>query len=228
MRSSACLRAVSLWAFLVLSGCFVRPVCPPDSGGLSGALLTGTLPDKTLHARLRAETRRGLFVFSADGDLFFVPPDTLRLQVRSEWGEALFDLKAAGADVRIVPEKMAFVGDWLNRFGRPEALYRILAGQPGLFTLLDSAAHRMECGKKGAAAADARFRVFLDKGAGRMVRVESRDGSFFMALEKPVARGPDQGLPGRIRFGVPGNDYFDLVFLSRVYGRSFTGVSLLK
>ena len=91
-----------------------RPSCSlfsPETA--KAAFHAGKVPDGPVHYRLSVDVRRRRFFFKGSGDLFFVPPDTLRMDFVSPFGEMLFSLFGAGgfltaeAGGGAVPEEMA-------------------------------------------------------------------------------------------------------------------------
>ena len=77
-----------LVAAMVLGGCWAgRDACrgaPPEPGAVP------------VQVRMEAQIKYGHRSGTAAGDAYIVPPDTFRLEFTSPWGEALFDVRAAG------------------------------------------------------------------------------------------------------------------------------------
>ena len=82
-----------LLAALCLGGCWAgRGACR----GADFPLSPDSLPTIPVQVQLEAQIQRGLHSGTADGDAYFVPPDTFRLEFTYPWGEALLDVRAAG------------------------------------------------------------------------------------------------------------------------------------
>jgi hypothetical protein len=228
MKSPRLLLAVSL--FSCLAGCGrTRIVCKPGDPAAAGAVLRASVPAVTVHQRIEAQMKEGLIRNTAEGDLFFVPPDTIRMELRALWGEAVFDLRGAGDSLCYQAG-----GDNVVRCGKNSMPWlpgwdpiEVLAGLPGVYTFVDSAGAKVECGDRGLVFSSAACRVTLDPDGRFVRRVDAATGGSFLeitAYEK-TAYG---WFPREIRWSDGRRTRVDITVKRRVFARPLSGASLLK
>ncbi|MFH0920833.1 MAG: hypothetical protein V1913_10770 [Fibrobacterota bacterium] len=215
---------------LLWAACAHRAACPPLPVAPAEAVERGFVPARPLHARLSALLQKGPLGFAAEGDLFFVPPDTLRLEVRAEWGEVLLDLVAAGRTLRVrtpegeLPLAQDPVTEALMARG---ALYALLAGRPGLLHCLDTAGRQAFCEGGAAAYRDNVSRVTLEPSGVRVATLVSLDGRFaYEVLQEE--RVENESLPKKYRLRLAGGPSVVLTVSERQNGKPLSGAAILK
>jgi len=222
--------AAVLSAGCLLLSCAHRGVCPPFPPAPAEGAEHGYVPASSLHERLSATLQRGPLQVPAEGDLFFAPPDTLRLELRAEWGEVLFDLRVAGRTLRAsTPEgelplgRDALTAVLLER----GALVAFLTGRPGLSHCLDTAGRKAECVDGLTAYHDGQWRVTLEKEGNRVAKVASLDSRFrYDVIEEKKVEG--EILPFRYRFQLADGPSVTLETGERETGRPVSGTAILK
>jgi hypothetical protein len=207
-----------------------RYVCRQDALTYDPAVLRSYVPAAAMHAVVSAKLRQGLLLDFAEGDLFFVPPDTLRLELRSAWGEALFDLRAAGDSVcwTSTEEKGGQACSppsppWLGK----AAPAVVLAGCPGVTAFIDSAEMAVKCTDGKLTFFNQNCRVIMDKTGRRIRQVEFNAPAyslFIMSYEEQ----DNNVYPNRYKLVTSSDQSIEIKVVKRFFNKPLNGAALLK
>jgi hypothetical protein len=221
-------------AFLLFAGCSRAGLkCPDDPSRAALGITPAFLPDKPVRERLSLTWRKGVLMVNAEGDIFFVPPDTLRMEIRSDWGETLFDLRIAGKGVAWSPEPRPGDSADIQRVLQglsAEALLHFLAGRPGLSSiagLAPAASLQWFCAGGEVIALATGCRIALSPDQRNLRRIEFTNmGLTFEILGVELWRG--EQLPGRFRIRSNAAGTLDISISGRSSGAPISGGSILK
>jgi hypothetical protein len=222
---------LALSACLMADGCAKAVVrCPADVAELGRTLQPAYLPGQTVRERVAATLKKKLTSLSAEGDIFFVPPDTLRIEIRSDWGTTLLDLKKAGSDFSLSSgENGKDAGslqsglEWL----KGDAALRLFVGRPGLEGFFPPESLTIICDGKQTRVQSPCCRAVFDRDLRNFSRIESlKEGWIYEVLS--YKQYQDGILPSRVRLSLPEGGSLEIEVINRSAGRPMTGASVLK
>jgi len=229
-------RAKALLASLLLlsAGCFRAGVkCPENPFTAPAGIKPAFLPRKPVREHISVTWRKSVLMVNAEGELFFLPPDTLRMEIRSEWGETLFDLRMAGKDVSFRPEsKSADAGliQGVFRGFSKEAILDFLAGRPGLSSLaglVPADSLKWGCTGDEVFALGGGCRLALDREGRYVRRIEFANLGWAYEIQA-VEAWQGEELPSRFRLRSDAAGTVDIAISGRAVGGPVSGSSILK
>jgi len=188
---------------------------------------TTWVPTESAYERIRLEVRKGPFLFSAEGDLFFVPPDTLRMEIQSEWGEVLFNLRMAGDQISVMPDNGFDPQGVLEKLPSKRALFSLLTGRPGLDAFDPSDSMQFRSVGSGIEAEGRNLICEIDTGNGRIKSFRSKPAGLLVS-ELLYEASEHGALVSHFRIEVSGRGALDFQVLSRKSAPQYNGQAVLK
>jgi len=221
--------AISL-CLCVLGGCAGTKIpCAQDLSAYP-EVTEPWLPVSPVHLRIAAGIRKGLWNVETEGDIVFIPPDTLRMQLHTDWGETVFDLRISGPSVCMfmvgtVPPDTCFTEN--RRLFSTRTLLALLAGRPGISSFLNPAAVRPRCAGSTLEFFLDGLRVVVDRKKGAVSHVEHDQMAFSYDVIS-FAETDHVITPRHYRFS-PGNGAtVDITVIERTSGTARSGRALLN
>ncbi len=220
-----------LSAVFFISGCAGTKVrCPTDFPQLQKVLLPSFIPETTVHERINATLHKGFLVLGAEGDVYFVPPDTMRLELRSEWGTALVNLRKAGNFITINNEQKKIES------GLPSGIYewiigtaglKVLVGRPGILDLAPPESIHVFCDKERMQLISPGFTFVLSNDFTTLNRIESITEGYSCEIME-YEKYQNEYLPKRIRISLKNGDMVEFDIMERTWNKPFNGNFILK
>jgi len=220
--------SLSLLVFVLslMVSCKKKETCPVDLSSFISSLPSAQLLNKPVEANVEVAYIKSIFMIDGRGRAYFVPPDTLRIEVLAEWGELLFKIKGSGTNLTYEAPSMNVKGV-LKDFPDIGIIATFLFGQPRIPDELLSGFTTVSCDKGLVTVESSAFFVSYDATTKELYSMWTRDGAWRLDVVERASK-EEGGLPKLLFVKSEKSGNLKIAISSRKIIPELSGEQLLK
>jgi hypothetical protein len=182
--------------------------------------------DQPYEANVEVSYMKSVFIIDGRGHAYYVPPDTLCIDVLAEWGELLFKLKGSGSTIVYEASAMNLKGT-LKDFPDIKIIATFLFGQPRIPDELLKGFTSVLCSNGQITIESAVFSVSYDAVTKELSSIWTKDGTWRLDVAERFSKA-DGGLPKRLSVKSEKSGNLRIAISSRKIKPELSGIQLLK